>query len=267
MLLAGDKDEEEKASRITTSRGLALIALGISISLDELAIGFTIGLAHLPVTAVIVAIALQAFLAAQLGLAVGAKIGERWLSSSMPVRSSSGPARHSPGMRGSASSSDTAYLARGRGHRGCRGRHCWQQDRCPVQTRRRQADQLGHADGRRAALLARCPVISRGNGRADCGGPRSALGGSGRQTGGDRVHLPRRLRSHRRRGPPPGLWHRSFGDHRGRARGCRVQSLALALAAATSHRSSMWPKCQTDRATAQVRTKMPTMTNPALLMS
>ena len=78
MLLAGDKDEEDKASRITTSRGLALIALGISISLDELAIGFTIGLAHLPVTAVIVAIALQAFIAAQLGLALGAKIGERW---------------------------------------------------------------------------------------------------------------------------------------------------------------------------------------------
>ncbi len=78
MLLAGDKDEEEKASRLTSSRGLALLGIGISISLDELAIGFTIGLARLPVTAVIVAIALQAFLAAQLGLAVGAKIGERW---------------------------------------------------------------------------------------------------------------------------------------------------------------------------------------------
>ena len=78
MLLAGDKDDEERAARITTSRGLALIAVGLSISLDELAIGFTIGLAHLPVTAVIVAIALQAFLAAQLGLAIGAKIGERW---------------------------------------------------------------------------------------------------------------------------------------------------------------------------------------------
>jgi manganese efflux pump family protein len=78
MLVAGDKDEEERASRITTSHGLALIALGISISLDELAIGFTIGLAHLPVTAVIVAIALQAFIAAQLGLAIGARIGERW---------------------------------------------------------------------------------------------------------------------------------------------------------------------------------------------
>ena len=78
MLLAASKDEEEKASRLTSSLGLALIALGISISLDELAIGFTIGLAHLPVTAVIVAIALQAFIAAQLGLAVGARIGERW---------------------------------------------------------------------------------------------------------------------------------------------------------------------------------------------
>ena len=78
MLLAGGKDEDEKASRLPGSRGLALIALGISISLDELAIGFTIGLAHLPVTAVIIAIALQAFLAAQLGLAIGARIGERW---------------------------------------------------------------------------------------------------------------------------------------------------------------------------------------------
>ena len=71
MLLAADKDEDEKATRLTTSRGLALIALGISISLDELAIGFTIGLADLPAVAVIVAIALQAFLAAQPGLAGG----------------------------------------------------------------------------------------------------------------------------------------------------------------------------------------------------
>jgi putative Mn2+ efflux pump MntP len=78
MLLAGDKDEDDKASRLTTSHGLALVALGVSISLDELAIGFTIGLAGVPAAAVIVAIALQAFLAAQLGLVIGAKIGERW---------------------------------------------------------------------------------------------------------------------------------------------------------------------------------------------
>jgi manganese efflux pump family protein len=78
MVLAGDEDEEDKAGRIMTSRGLALVGLGISISLDELAIGFGIGLERLPVGAVIAAIALQAFVAAQLGLAIGAKIAERW---------------------------------------------------------------------------------------------------------------------------------------------------------------------------------------------
>ena len=78
MLFADEEDEEEKAARITTSRGLALVGLGISISLDELAIGFSVGLSRLPVIAVIVAIALQAFIAAQLGLALGAKIAERW---------------------------------------------------------------------------------------------------------------------------------------------------------------------------------------------
>jgi manganese efflux pump family protein len=78
MLFAGGKDDEEKASRIVASRGLALLALGISISLDELAIGFSIGLAHLPVTAVIVAIAVQAFVAAQFGLAIGTKISDSW---------------------------------------------------------------------------------------------------------------------------------------------------------------------------------------------
>jgi putative Mn2+ efflux pump MntP len=78
MLLADDEDSEDKASRIMTSRGLALVGLGISISLDELAIGFSIGLVRLPVSVVIAAIALQAFVAAQLGLALGAKIAGRW---------------------------------------------------------------------------------------------------------------------------------------------------------------------------------------------
>ena len=76
-LLAG-RNDEDRAARVVTSRGLGLVALGISISLDELAIGFSIGLSHLPLVAVIVAVALQAFLAAQIGLAVGARIGQRW---------------------------------------------------------------------------------------------------------------------------------------------------------------------------------------------
>jgi manganese efflux pump family protein len=78
MLYAGNKDGEDKARRVMTSRGLALVGLGISISLDELAIGFSIGLVRLPVSVVVAALALQALVAAQLGLALGAKIAERW---------------------------------------------------------------------------------------------------------------------------------------------------------------------------------------------
>jgi hypothetical protein len=77
-VLASGQEEEDRASRLATSHGLALVALGISISLNELAIGFSIGLVRLPVPVVIAAIAAQAFVAAQLGLALGAKIGERW---------------------------------------------------------------------------------------------------------------------------------------------------------------------------------------------
>lgn len=78
MLLSDEQDEKAKASRITAGRGLALMGLGVGISMDELVIGFSIGLTRLPVTAVIAAIAFQAFAAAQLGLATGAKIAERW---------------------------------------------------------------------------------------------------------------------------------------------------------------------------------------------
>lgn len=78
MLLSDEQDEKAKASRITAGRGLALMGLGVGISMDELVIGFSIGLTQLPVTAVIAAIAFQAFAAAQLGLATGAKIAERW---------------------------------------------------------------------------------------------------------------------------------------------------------------------------------------------
>ena len=73
----GDDDEEQNAARITTTGGLAVIALGISISLDELAIGFSIGLDRLPLLAALVAIGVQALLAAQLGLRLGSRISAR----------------------------------------------------------------------------------------------------------------------------------------------------------------------------------------------
>ena len=54
-----------------------LIGLGISISLDELAVGFSLGLARLPLVPVIAAIGAQALLAAQLGIRLGRRIAER----------------------------------------------------------------------------------------------------------------------------------------------------------------------------------------------
>jgi manganese efflux pump family protein len=78
MLVADEDDEEEKAGRLVSAGGWAAFAIGLSISVDELAIGFTIGLAGLSVVAVIIAIAVQALIASQLGLAVGSRVGEVW---------------------------------------------------------------------------------------------------------------------------------------------------------------------------------------------
>ncbi|GAA3435087.1 manganese efflux pump MntP family protein [Kutzneria kofuensis] len=78
MLLHDEDDEEEKAERLVTARGAALLGLGVSISLDELAIGFGLGLTHLPLLPVIVGIAAQAFIATQLGLWLGAHVAERF---------------------------------------------------------------------------------------------------------------------------------------------------------------------------------------------
>lgn len=71
-------DQEQKASRFNATRGFAIIALGISISLDEFAIGFSLGLVRLPAVPVIIAIALVALAASQLGLALGSRISNRF---------------------------------------------------------------------------------------------------------------------------------------------------------------------------------------------
>lgn len=75
MLVADEEGEEEKIGLLSTQGGWALIGLGISISLDELAMGFTIGLLHLSIVLAVILIGIQAFAVAQLGLALGARIG------------------------------------------------------------------------------------------------------------------------------------------------------------------------------------------------
>jgi putative Mn2+ efflux pump MntP len=74
MLGGSHQDDEQKLSQLAHMHGLGALILGVSISLDELAIGFTLGLLRLPAVLVIVLIGLQAFIVAQLGLRVGSRL-------------------------------------------------------------------------------------------------------------------------------------------------------------------------------------------------
>jgi len=76
-LLSADGDEVRTVSRLAEVRGVGALLLGVSISLDELAIGFTIGLLRLPVVLVIILIAVQTFVVTQLGLRLGHRLSER----------------------------------------------------------------------------------------------------------------------------------------------------------------------------------------------
>lgn len=81
LLVAGERTEDREqrqAAQLASANGWAMLGLGLSISMDELAIGFSLGLVRLPVLPVVVALGVQAFLAAQLGILVGAKVGGRF---------------------------------------------------------------------------------------------------------------------------------------------------------------------------------------------
>ena len=79
LLLRPGKDEDDEGRRLRLlahARGLAILDLGLSISVDELTVGLSAGLLGLPIAITVIWIALQAFAAAQLGLRFGARIGE-----------------------------------------------------------------------------------------------------------------------------------------------------------------------------------------------
>jgi putative Mn2+ efflux pump MntP len=76
VLLAGDEMEEKRVQGVLTATGAGVIALGVSVSLDELAIGFALGLSRVSVAAAVVLIAIQAFAVSQVGFAVGRRIGD-----------------------------------------------------------------------------------------------------------------------------------------------------------------------------------------------
>jgi len=92
-----DRDDEEarKAKALVTARGLTAVGLGLSISLDELAVGFSIGFSKLHPAAVVAAIAVQAFLAIQLGAYLGARLAGRYRAR-VPRRTGGPAARQAP---------------------------------------------------------------------------------------------------------------------------------------------------------------------------
>ena len=71
-----EEDEERRLRLLAHARGLAILDLGLSISVDELTVGLSAGLLGLPFALAVLWIAVQAFLAVQLGLRFGARIGE-----------------------------------------------------------------------------------------------------------------------------------------------------------------------------------------------
>jgi manganese efflux pump family protein len=75
-ILLVEKDEEGRLLSLTQRGALGAVALGVSISLDELAIGFSAGLLRLPIPAMVIAIAAQAFIVTQIGLRLGGRVGE-----------------------------------------------------------------------------------------------------------------------------------------------------------------------------------------------
>jgi putative Mn2+ efflux pump MntP len=74
-------DDDERPERLLgfSQRGLlpAIALGGVSVSLDELAIGFSAGLLRLPIAAMVVAVAIQAFLFTQIGIRAGARAGAK----------------------------------------------------------------------------------------------------------------------------------------------------------------------------------------------
>jgi putative Mn2+ efflux pump MntP len=79
LLLRPGQDESDEAGRLRLlahARGLAILDLGLSISVDELTVGLSAGLLGLSIVLIVVWIAIQAFVATQVGLRLGGRLGD-----------------------------------------------------------------------------------------------------------------------------------------------------------------------------------------------
>ena len=80
LLRPGQKDGDEagRLRLLAHARGLAVLDLGLSISVDELTIGLSAGLLGLSILLTVLWIGVQAFVATQLGLRLGGRLGEEF---------------------------------------------------------------------------------------------------------------------------------------------------------------------------------------------
>ena len=72
-----EDDETTQATSAATGSTWSLMGLALSISLDELAVGFSLGLLGLPLIPILVLIALQALLLSLAGQWIGKNVGQR----------------------------------------------------------------------------------------------------------------------------------------------------------------------------------------------
>jgi putative Mn2+ efflux pump MntP len=79
LLLPTNKRTKHRRRKklLARTQGIAIIDLGLSISLDELAIGISLGLLGIPLLLAMVLIGTQAFISAQLGLWLGGHLSEK----------------------------------------------------------------------------------------------------------------------------------------------------------------------------------------------
>ena len=76
-VLARGNEGEGEADRVATTHGWALVLLALSVSIDGLAVGFTLGLSQVPVVPALILVAAQAFVLSQIGFRLGARLSNR----------------------------------------------------------------------------------------------------------------------------------------------------------------------------------------------
>ncbi len=72
-----ENEEAEKLEKAATTVGWGLVVLALSVSLDELAVGFSFGVLGFPLVPALVLIALQALLVSLAGQWIGRRVGNR----------------------------------------------------------------------------------------------------------------------------------------------------------------------------------------------